>query len=67
MENEDFPKSKNLHESLVLILFLWGYKFRGYNFLTYEKLVFAMIIVFLTFFRIGGINIQLVVKTHQVG
>ena len=60
-KNEDFPKRKNLHESLELRHFgggnfFWeggGYKFRDRIFRQMEMLVFEMIIVFLTFLRLG--------------
>ena len=48
-KEQDFSKSKNLHESIELRDF-WGVQIRGGGkFSTYQVLVFAIIIVFLTF------------------
>ena len=58
--NQNFSKSKILHESSKLEHFLWGVKFWGYRFRgvkiwTSQKFRFSTIIIFVIFWT-GGKN-----------
>ena len=63
--NQNFSKSKFLHESSKLEHFQWGVKFWGYKFWTSQKFRFPAIITFVIFWTGGKIH-QIVLKRSMV-